>query len=94
MDTLLGIFVVIILVSGMISAPHWLMIKSELKSNGLNTTYLFFLFSDLTKFWTLIKNETNTEKRNNYKSIFYLTVIPTILSMFCFIGIIIVINLY
>ncbi len=87
MDSTLGILTALFLVGGIISTPHLLIIKSELRSNGIWTSYIgFWSFLDLKKFKTLIKNEDNPVKKEEYLTTYYLFLIPFIVMILSFIG--------
>ena len=88
MSSILGILTALFLIGGIISTPHLLIIKSELRSNGVWTSYFWYwLFPDLKKFKTLIKNEKDPVKRQKYINTYYLFLIPFCISIIAFVGI-------
>ncbi|MBZ0243441.1 MAG: hypothetical protein K8F24_09530, partial [Bacteroidales bacterium] len=60
-------------------------IKQELRSKGIRSSYLWWSPSDLIRFKTLIKNEKNPVKKQDYLSTYYLFLIPFIVSLIAFI---------
>ena len=87
MNTLFRILTVTFLIGGMISTPHLFIIIRELKSKGIQASYLMWFPSDIIKFKTLMKNEENDLKKQDYMNTYYWFLIPFIVSITSFIGI-------
>lgn len=90
MNQLIGLLFALFLFSGMIATPHFLINRSELRSNGKPTSFLgSWPLSDLKEFKKLIQSTEDYKIKEGYKSTYYLYLIPHYISLASFIGVII-----
>jgi len=75
-----------------ISVPSQFSIVNTLNKKGYNASVFMFLFSNLRKYKKIMNSENDSVIKKKMKITFYLYVIPVIISISCFISIILTIN--
>lgn len=87
--SLLGIFTAFFVFSIMISGIYQMIIINELKSRGQNPTVFYFSFTNIKKLKILIESENRKADKESLQQMYYLYLFPTLISIICFVGIII-----
>jgi ABC-type antimicrobial peptide transport system permease subunit len=90
MNQLIGLLTALFLFSSMIATPHFLIIRSELRSNGKPTSFLgSWPPSDLKEFKKLIQSSEDNKIKEDYKTTYYMYLTPNYISLASLISVVI-----